>query len=135
MSESIPNIEIEKIVKHWLSTSEEDYKTMLSLYESKSFHWSLFLGHVCVEKMLKALYVKVHKQHAPYIHNLFRLAELCDIKISAEYSDWLDEMTSFNINARYNDYKKEFYNQCTPEFTLMWIERIRLIRSWINQKL
>jgi uncharacterized protein len=29
----------------------------------------------------------------------------------------LDEITSFNLNARYDDYKKEFYKLCTPEYT------------------
>jgi len=135
MVDIISDIEVIKIVNHWQSTSDEDCKTMISLYESKSYSWSLFLGHVCVEKILKGLFVKIHKQHAPYIHNLYRLAELCEIEISEEYSDWLDEMTSFNINARYNDYKKEFYNLCTSEFTFTWINRIKLIRAWIKQLL
>ncbi len=52
-----------------------------------------------------------------------------------EQSDWLDKVTSFNLNARYNDYKKEFYYQCTPEFTEFWIEKIKILRSWINQML
>lgn len=135
MSDKIPETEIDKIANHWIDTSEEDFRTMLNLYDSKSYSWSLFLGHVSVEKLLKALYVKIHKEHAPYIHNLYRLAELCRVEISDEYSDWLDEITSFNINARYNDYKKEFYNQCTPEFTSLWIERVKIIRNWIKQKL
>lgn len=135
MSDNIPDIEIDKIFNHWFNTSEEDYITMLKLNDSKSYNWSLFIGHVSVEKLLKALYVKTNKQHAPYIHNLYRLAELCNVEISDDYSDWLDEITSFNINARYNDYKKEFYNLCTPEFTLKWIERIKIIRSWIKKLL
>lgn len=42
----------DKIVKHWIETSDEGYKTMLSLYSSKSFGWSLFLGHIPAEKLL-----------------------------------------------------------------------------------
>lgn len=95
----------------------------------------LFLGHILVEKLLKALYVKLHKKHAPTIHNLYRLAELCEIDLTAEYSDWLDTITSFNINARYDDYKREFYNLCTPAYTESWIDRIKEIRKWIKQKL
>jgi len=57
----------------------------------------LFIGHISLEKLLKALYVKMNNEHAPYSHNLFRLAELCKVKTSSEYTDWLDEITSFNI--------------------------------------
>lgn len=98
-----------KIVDYWKSTSQEDFDTMESLYRSKSYQWSLFLGHIVLEKLLKACYVQLHKSHAPFTHNLLRLAELSGLLLTEEYSDWLDEITSFNMNARYNDFKREFY--------------------------
>jgi len=130
-----PKMDVEKIVKHWIDTSEEDFETMLSLYNSKSYSWSLFLGHISIEKLLKAYYVKKNKTHAPFTHNLYRLAELNEIEMSDEQSDWLDKITSFNLNARYDDYKREFYAMCTEEFSNHWIEIIKTIRLWIKQML
>lgn len=134
MTENNSNIDVNKIVKHWVKTSDNDFQTMLSLFNSKSYSWSLFIGHISVEKLLKALYVKKFKQHAPFTHNLYRLAEHCNIELDNEYSDYLDKVTYFNINARYDDYKKNFYKKCTPEFTKYWIDKIKLLRTWINQK-
>ncbi len=128
-------IDIEKIVKHWIDTSDEDFETMLNLFNSKSYSWSLFLGHISIEKLLKAYYVKKNKTHAPFTHNLYRLAELNEIEMSDEQSDWLDKITSFNLNARYDDYKREFYAMCTEEFSNHWIEKIKTIRLWIKQML
>jgi len=91
------SIDVEKIVKHWIDTSEEDYQTMLTLYNSKSYGWALFLGHISIEKLLKAYYVRKYKKHAPFIHNLYRLAELNEIELTEEYSDWLDKITSFKM--------------------------------------
>lgn len=51
-------IDVDRIIKHWIETSEEDFKTMLTLYEAKSYSWALFIGHISTEKLLKALYVK-----------------------------------------------------------------------------
>ena len=129
------NLDIEKIKNHWFVTSNNDFKTMNDLFKSKSYNWALFIGHISVEKLLKALYVKNLRKHAPTIHNLYRLAELCKIELTDEYADWLDTITSFNINARYDDYKKEFYNLCTLEYTQLWIERIKELRRWIKQML
>lgn len=126
------NINIDLIVNHWIETSDDDFNTMLSLYNSKSYSWSLFLGHISVEKLLKALYVKRFREHAPFTHNLYRLSELTGLEISEEYSDWLDEITSFILNARYDDYKREFYMLCTPEYTQNWLEKIKTIRIWIK---
>ena len=41
----------------------------------------------------------------------------------------------FNINARYDDYKQEFYKKCTPEFTEQWIDNIGVLRLWIKEQL
>ena len=129
------DIDVEKVVKHWIDTSGEDFNTALTLYNAKSYTWSLFLGHISVEKLFKAYYVKKYNKHAPYIHNLFRLAELNELELTEEYSDWLDEITSFNLNARYNDFKKEFNYLCTAEYTEDWIGKIRKIRKWLIQML
>jgi HEPN domain-containing protein len=51
MKEEKVNIEVDKIVNHWIETSEDDFQTMLSLFDSKSYSWSLFLGHISVEKI------------------------------------------------------------------------------------
>jgi HEPN domain-containing protein len=129
------NLDIEKIVNHWIETSDEDFATMINLFESKSNGWALFLGHISVEKLLKGYFVSKKLKHAPFTHNLYRLAELSELELTEEQADWLDKITSFNLNARYDDYKREFNNLCTIEFTENWIEKIKLIRIWIKQKL
>jgi HEPN domain-containing protein len=135
MTDHTSNIDIDKIVKHWIETSDDDFETMLTLYNSKSYGWALFLGHISTEKLLKALYVKRLEKHAPFIHNLYRLGELIGLGMTDEQSDLLDEITSFNLNARYDDYKKEFYKLCTPDYAKRWIDNIKTIRSWIKKML
>lgn len=135
MTDDNSNIDVETIVKHWIDSSEEDFQTMLSLYDSKSYGWSMFLGHISVEKLLKAVYVSKFNKHAPFLHNLYRLAELSNLNMTEEQADWLDKVTSFNLNARYDDYKREFYSLCTPEFTKEWVDKIIILRLWIKQML
>ncbi len=55
MTNEDSNLDVDKIVGHWVETSEEDFKTMLNLYYSKSYGWALFLGHISIEKLLKAV--------------------------------------------------------------------------------
>jgi hypothetical protein len=39
------------------------------------------------------------------------------LDLPANYDEWLDEITTFNINARYDNYKQDFHKLCTEEFT------------------
>ena len=128
-----PQLNIDKIVKHWIETSDDDSETMLTLFHSKIYHWALFMGHISIEKLLKAYFVEKNQQHAPFTHNLYRLAELGGLEISEEYAEWLFKITTFNLNARYDDYKKEFYAMCTVDFAEEWIEKIKILRQWIKQ--
>jgi len=128
-------INIEKVYNYWLESSDKDFSTMINLYNSKDYHWSLFLGHLVIEKLLKALLVKQTEKHAPFSHDLRRLAKQTNIPFLNEHVLWLDTITSFNLNARYDSYKQEFYKKCTPTFTSIWIENIKTLREWIKTKL
>jgi hypothetical protein len=49
--------------------------------------------------------------------------------------DILDEVTTFNIRARYDDYRREFALRCTNEYTAAMIGRIEELRIWIKSRL
>jgi HEPN domain-containing protein len=86
-----------------------------------------------IEKLLKALYVKINSDYPPLIHNLLRLAEKCNLDLSDNQRLFFVTVTAFNINARYDDYKMSFQKKCTPEFTSIWIENLKNNRQWIKK--
>jgi HEPN domain-containing protein len=133
MEERIDNIE--EIVQHWRDTSEKDYKTMQNLLKSGDYSWAMFLGHLVLEKLLKAHYVKNQRKHAFFTHDLLRLATNAGLKIDEDTEEWLDDISTFNINARYDSYKQDFYKLCTREFANLWSERIEKIRIWLIKEL
>lgn len=53
MERDKPKIDTDKIVNHYRESSEDDFNTMMSLYNSKSYNWSLFIGHITLEKLIK----------------------------------------------------------------------------------
>ena len=122
----------DKIIKYWIVSSEEDFETMKAMFDSKRYSWSMFVGHLMIEKLLKALYVKMNNAFPPYIHNLLRLAEKCNLYLNEEDRLFFATVTAFNINARYDDYKMTFQKTCTAEFSATWIERLKNKRLWIK---
>jgi len=127
------DIDEEKLIKYWVESSDDDYDTMMVMYKSKRFSWSLFIGHLMIEKLLKAFFVKTKSDYPPFIHNLLRLAEKAEIPLTEIKRSQLVTITVFNINGRYDDYKMSFKNQCTLEFTSEWIDILIEMRKWIKQ--
>jgi len=124
-------MERKQLIQYWTDTAEQDFNTMIHLFNAKDYHWALFIGHLVLEKLLKALYVSRIDENIPKIHDLLRLAEKSKIELTEIQKDNLDTVTTFNISARYPDYKQTFYRKCTLEFTKQNIEKIKEIRLWI----
>ena len=135
MNEEVKIKDIEKVYQYWLSSSDNDYNVLLTLFQSHNYNWALFLGHIVLEKLLKAYFVKNTGTHAPYSHDLRLLAKKCEFKFPNDMALQLDVITSFNINARYDSFKEDFQKRCTPEFSNEWINNIKTIRLWIKEKL
>jgi HEPN domain-containing protein len=122
----------DKLIKYWVDGSDDDFDTMNAMFDSKRFAWSLFIGHLMIEKLLKAYYVKVRSDYPPFIHNLLRLAEKADLELTDDKKEQLLTITVFNINTRYDDFKMSFKKQCTIEFTSEWINKLNELRQWIK---
>jgi HEPN domain-containing protein len=133
MEDKIENID--KVIKYWRDSSDQNYQTMKNLLKSKDYNWALFLGHLVLEKLLKALYVKKYRQHTIFTHDLLRLSKKIELQTSEEQEEWLDEISTFNINARYDNYKHDFQKLCNKDFTLTWIDKIENLRQWLIKQL
>lgn len=125
----------EELIKYWIDASNIDFKAMENLFKSKDYVWSLFIGHLVIEKLLKALVVKHNQEITPKIHDLNRLAEKSFLELDEERKNLMDIITSFNIEARYPDYKKEFYKKCDSNFTSTYINQIKEVRLWLLEQL
>lgn len=108
-------------VEYWITSSKDDLDTAKKLFEAHKYHHSLFFVHLALEKILKALYVSKQKQATLPIHDLVRLAEKTHVNINPEVILELAEISTFNIAARYDDYKFKFYKKATYEYARKWL--------------
>lgn len=122
------------LMRYWLKSSNEDYDVMQVMFKNKKNTWTLFLGHLVIEKLLKGLYAKNNKEN-PYTiksHNLLALAEKCKLDLTDEQVKKLQIITQFNISARYDDYKENFKQKCTDEYTKQQVRNIEEVITWLK---
>jgi HEPN domain-containing protein len=116
----------------WIEESDEAIKVANDLFEKGDYSYALFFGHLAMEKLLKAVYIKKQKSHAPPIHNLERLAELGGVDVQYRDNDLLIRVTAYNIEARYPDIRREFRKKCTSEFTQKELDSIKDAIVWLK---
>ena len=114
-------------VKYWIASAQEDWEVAQSLLKSAKYNHALFFLQLALEKLIKAIHV-IRKDESPlYVHNLVLLAQKAGIEFSEKELADLKEISSFNVSARYDDYKKQFYAKATKEYTQKWLDKGRVL--------
>jgi HEPN domain-containing protein len=124
-----------KHVEYWLTQSDSDLLAAESMLEKGHYTWSLFIGHLVLEKILKAIYVREHQKMAPRIHDLVKLAKSTSMNLSDEQLVFLSEVSDFNMEGRYPDEKNQFTVKCNKEFATNYLRRIKEMRSWLKKQI
>jgi len=119
-------------VKYWLKSAEKNIKVAQDNFKLKHYDWCLFFWQLAIEKILKGIVTKKGLA-APPIHNLHKLAKIAQIPVDEKNKEMLNEITTFNIEARYDDYKFSFYKKATPEYTKKWIKNCQAVYLWLQK--
>ena len=121
-------------VDYWLHGASENMKDMRGAIKSKRRPMAMFCGHLAVEKMLKGL-CAVRSIDIQREHKLIKLATISGLIaiLSEEQEDELINITSFNIGARYDDFKMRFHATCTPQYVAEWSKKITAWHKYLKK--
>jgi HEPN domain-containing protein len=126
----------EEHVAYWIESASHDLETAEHLFNSGKYDWSLFIANLVLEKTLKALFVFNQENRVPpKTHNLLKLADLAKLELSDNQKIFLDEVNDFNLEARYPDYKMEFYQRCTLEYCKHYFLKIKEFFEWLKSQI
>ncbi|MBN1383014.1 MAG: HEPN domain-containing protein [Deltaproteobacteria bacterium] len=125
---------MDKQIAYWIEESEKDLPVAEILLEKGHYTWCLFVGHLVLEKILKAIYVKEHRKLAPRIHDLVKLAKSTKLELTDDQLLFLSEVSDFSMEGRYPDEKSQFAAKCNEEFADGYLKKIREMHCWLKQQ-
>ena len=105
---------------------------MENLFENSHYMWSLYIGHLILEKVIKARYIFDNETIPPKTHDLVKLIKSTKLNVSEDNLIFLNKVNDFNIETRYTDFKSKLYNECNKEFTEINLNKIKEIYQWIK---
>jgi len=126
----------QEMINYWKKSACEDIITAEGLFQLERYLPCLFYCHLFLEKIIKALVVKDTGKTAPFGHKLTRLVKfISSVNFTPEQLDLLDEVTAFNIKARYEDYKFAVHKKATQEYTQDYLTKTKAFYLWLQEKL
>lgn len=129
MVQSRQRMTSQQAIDYWFNSAINNRQAAEDNYTMKHYDWCLFLWQLTLEKTLKGLIAK-KGQAPPPIHNLKKLA-LIIFPTDNPYETELEEITTFNLEARYDDFKLSFYHKANNEFSLKWKTICEDIYQWL----
>ncbi len=129
-------MKIEDHIWYWLESAEHDWDTAENLFLAGKYDWCLFIGHLVLEKTLKAVFVQDNdNKFPPKTHNLLKLAENTKLELTEERKIFLDEINDFNLEVRYPQFKNEFHKRCTKPFTESYFNKMESTARWLRSQI
>ncbi len=129
-------MKIEDHIQYWLDSAAHDWDTAESLFSAGKSDWCLFIAHLVLEKILKAIFVQDNdNKFPPKTHNLIKLAENTQIQLTEDQKIFLDEVNEFNLEVRYPQFKDEFHKKCTQAFTERYFKQIESTAKWLKSQI
>lgn len=127
--------EKEKFTKAWIKSAQEDLDVAEDLFKNKRYSYSLFFCHLALEKILKANYIDKKDDAPPVSHDLEYLSRKCGLNISKSETEQLKEITTFNIEARYDVIKEKLYKKATLAFSKEYLGITKILFDKFNGEL
>ena len=89
----------DKKIEEWIKQSEYDFKTAQAMFSTGRYVYTVFMCHLALEKILKALYFKTLNVNPPKTHDLLFLISKIDRELPDEKINFLKILPSgFSIS-------------------------------------
>ncbi|MFC2087060.1 HEPN domain-containing protein [Bacteroidota bacterium] len=124
-------------IQYWLELSDYDLETATAMLKGKRYLYVGFMCHQTIEKIFKALFVKLKSKEIPFSHSLSYLAKKGDFYdlLTEEQQNFIDLLEPMYIEARYPSDKERLLKSMSKKKCIEILHNTKLLQEWIKKKL
>lgn len=123
-------------IAYWKEIAEQDWSSAQVLFDAGNYLNSLFLAHLVIEKLSKALWVQNNADdYPPRIHNITRLLAATTYALSPAEEVLVAELNQFQMEGRYPDYARTVYQRATANHAQEVLQDTATLRQCLLNQL
>jgi len=119
--------------KNWIDTASYDLKTAEAMLISKRYIYVIFMCHLSIEKMIKAVISTEVKGLPPKSHSLLFLAQKASIQFSDELQEFIELLDNVSVVTRYPEDLKEMSREFNKKKAEEVFSTSRRIIKWLRR--
>lgn len=123
-------------IAYWLKSASKDLETMNYLFKGRRYVHTLFFGHLYIEKISKALWVKSNKEnYPPKIHNILSILKQAETTLDEVQLLFLLKLNQYQIEGRYPEDIEKLYKITNRPLVNEYLKSIKTIAQCLLNKL
>ncbi len=127
------NMSMRKDTLNFLLSSDYDLTTAKYMFKTGRYVYVVFMCHMTIEKMLKAIVAETTGKTAPKTHNLIYLIKLADLNIPQNIFDFIAKINNASVVTRYPEDFKNLLKNYPKTITKGYLKNTKEVIRWLRQ--
>ncbi|MDP2168066.1 MAG: HEPN domain-containing protein [Thermodesulfovibrionales bacterium] len=124
---------MKKETLNWIASSEYDLNTAEHMLKSGRYLYVIFVCHLSIEKLLKAIISEDTGKLPPKAHDLIYLASLAKLQPPESNLDFIGKINSASVVTRYPEDLSMAVSAYPKEIAEDYLARTKEALSWLKQ--
>jgi len=124
-----------KNYQEWLFQSDYDLETAGFMLQTNRNVYTIFMCHLCLEKALKAFYLKKLNLIPPKIHSLRYFVNKLEIELPDTVEIFISEIDKLSIVTRYPEDLRKMISEFSINYSKEVLEQTKKTQQWIKEQL
>ena len=122
-----------KDTENFLFSSEYDLTTAQHMLKTGRYIYVVFMCHIAIEKLLKAIVAEITNKTPPKTHNLLYLVKLANLFIPQELFDFIAKINNSSVVTRYPEDFKMLITSYPEEIVREYHANTEKVLKWLRQ--
>lgn len=122
-----------KETKNWIDSSDYDFKTAEHMLQTERYIYVIFMCHISIEKLLKALVHETTGKLPPKTHDLIYLLRIADVHIPENFLEFIGKVNSASVVTRYPEDLLKIINAYPKAVAKEYFDNTREVLNWLRQ--
>lgn len=125
---------MKKEAANWLAAATYDLETAEHMFDSGRYIYTVFMCHLAIEKLTKAVIAEATGREPPRSHDLLYLIGLSGLKPDASMQDFVAELSNLNVATRYPVDFERALSDFSGERAQAVLSRTKEAFEWIRKQ-
>ena len=126
-------LSMRKETRNWLKMAEYDITTAEHMLTSGRYVYVVFMCHLSIEKMMKAIVSEETGKTPPKTHNLLYLLKLGKVAPPQSLHDFISVINNASIPTRYPEDFDKLIEVYPEEISRNYLKKTQEVLKWLKQ--